>query len=191
MTDTKPSLSATEFLASRRSFPRPSLKDPAPQGEALDSILETGLRVCDHGRLEPWRLLVIGRDAQARLAPKVGEAAQRLGREEGRVANDIKAWNSPLIVGVVYSPVEYPKIPEWEQHLSAGTVAFSILNAALADGWGAVWLTGPAAWDRQFMEESLGLAAHEQIAGFIHIGSCADTTPERSRPDLATKVQVL
>lgn len=191
MTETPPCLSATEFLARRRSFPRPSLKDPAPQGQALDIILETGLRVSDHGRLEPWRLLIIDREAQARLAPKVGEAAQRLGREEGRVANDIKAWDSPLIVAVVYSPVEHPKFPQWEQHLSAGSVCLSILNAALAHGWGAVWLTGPAAWDRQFMDESLGLAAHEQIAGFIHMGSCSDITPERPRPNLAAKIQVL
>lgn len=188
MTDPKPALSAAEFLARRRSFPRPSLKDPAPQGAALDRILETGMRVPDHGRLEPWRILVIDREAQTRLAPKVGEAAQRLGREETRVANDVKAWASPLIIGVVYSPVDYPNFPEWEQYLSAGSVCLSILNAAMAEGWGAVWLTGPAAWDRQFMEESLGLAKNEQIAGFIHIGSCNETVPERPRPDISTKI---
>lgn len=179
---------ATEFLASRRSHPRPALKDPAPEGERLEALLTAALRVPDHGRVQPWRLVLIDRAAQARLGPQLREAALRLGREEKDADKALKSWDSPLIVAVVFSPAEHPKVPRWEQHLSAGAVCLSLVNAALADGWGATWLTGPAALDRHFMEGALGLAAHEEIAGFIHLGTGGETPPERPRPDLAGKL---
>lgn len=176
------------FLASRRSHPRPVLRDPAPEGARLDVLLSAALRVPDHGRLEPWRFLLIDRAAQARLAPLVEKAALRRGRDEAQAEKSMKTWNSPLIVAVVFSPQDSPKIPRWEQHLSSGAVCLSLLNAALADGWGATWLTGPAAEDRPFLEDSLGLDPQEEIAGFIHIGTPGPVPPERPRPDLAGKI---
>ena len=164
--------SVSAFLASRRSTPRPALRDPAPEGERLDALLTAAVRVPDHGRLQPWRLILIDRAAQKRLRPALREAARRLGRDEESIEKDARSWDSPLIVAVVFAPVESPKIPKWEQHLSAGAVCLSLVNAALADGWGATWLTGPAAMDRGFMENALGLAKQEEIAGFIHLGSC-------------------
>lgn len=176
---------ASEFLATRRSYPRLALTDPAPEGERLNALLTAALRVPDHGRLEPWRLLVIDRAAQTRLAGPLAEAARRLGRDEAGVEKAVRAWTSPLIVAVVFSPKDSDKIPRWEQHLSAGAVCLSLLNGALADGWGAAWLTGPGAWDRGFMQDSLGLAAQEEIAGFIHLGTPGAATPtERPRPAL-------
>lgn len=182
---------ASEFLASRRSYPRPALKDPAPEGERLEALLTTALRVPDHGRVQPWRLVLIDRATQSRLGPHLSEAVLRLGRDQKDVDKALKSWDSPLIVAVVFSPVDHHKVPRWEQHLSAGAVCLSLVNAALADGWGAVWLTGPAAQERRFMEESLGLAPHEEIAGFIHLGSGDATPPERPRPDLAEKISRL
>lgn len=176
------------FLASRRSTPRPALRDPAPEGARLEALLTAALRVPDHGRLTPWRLILIDRAAQARLHPALAEAAARLGRAPERIEKDLRSWDSPLIVAVVFAPVDSPKIPRWEQHLSAGNVCLSLLNAALADGWGATWLTGPAAWDRGFMEGALGLTGGEEIAGFVHLGSCETTAPERPRPELALHV---
>lgn len=179
------------FLGSRRSVPQPALRDPAPEGDRLDALLARALRVPDHGRLTPWRLIVIDRAAQARLRPALAEAAGRLGRDAERVEKDLHNWDSPLIVAVVFAPVESPKIPKWEQHLSTGAVCLSLLNAALADGWGAAWLTGPGAWDRGFMEGGLGLGPDEEIAGFIHLGSAARIPPERPRPDPATLISRL
>lgn len=181
----------SDFLATRRSIPRLALRDPAPEGARLDALLTAALRVPDHGRLEPWRLILIDRAAQERLRPALREAAKRLGRDADRIDKDARAWDSPLIVGVVFSPVESPKIPRWEQYLSSGAVCLSLLNAALADGWGATWLTGPAAMDRAFMGNALGLASHEEISGFIHLGSCAQIPPERPRPDLAARIRRL
>lgn len=183
---------AFDFLAMRRSYPRAALRAPAPEGARLDALLAAGLRVSDHGRLEPWRLLLIDHAAQKRLAAPLREAAIRQGRDEAGVTKALRAWDSPLIVAVVFAPKDSDKIPRWEQHLSAGAVCLSLLNAAEADGWGATWLTGPAAWDRTFMDESLGLAPHEEIAGFIHLGSRSDAAaPERPRPVLAEKVSRL
>lgn len=180
---------ASEFLATRRSYPRPALQDPAPEGERLAALLTAALRVPDHGKLEPWRLLLIDRAAQARLAGSLAEAARRLGRDEAGVEKAVRAWTSPLIVAVVFSPQESDTIPRWEQHLSAGAVCLSLLNGALADGWGATWLTGPGAWDRSFMQDSLGLAPQEEVAGFIHLGTAGAATPsERPRPGLGSKL---
>lgn len=181
-------LTAAEFLATRRSHPRPALHDPAPEGARLNALLAAALRVPDHGRLEPWRLLLIDRAAQERLAGPLAEAAERLGRDEAGVEKAVRAWTSPLIVAVVFSPVDSPKIPRWEQHLSAGAVCLSLLNAALADDWGAAWLTGPAAWDREFMENRLGLTPEEEIAGFIHLGTPGPDPVERPRPELTGKL---
>ena len=95
--------------------------------------------------------------------------------------------NSELAVAIVASPVESPKIPEIEQTLSVGAVCMQLLNAALAAGWGANWISGWASHDREWREEHLGLASHEWIAGLIHIGTESATPPDRPRPDLDAK----
>lgn len=178
-----------QFLATRRSFPRPALLDPAPEGAELDAMLEAALRVPDHGRLEPWRLILIPRTAQARLGGLARDAALNAGRDAEGAEKAAKSWNSPLIVAVIFAPVASPKIPRWEQYLSAGAVCLSLVNAALAAGWGATWLTGAAAEDAGFIRDGLGLAEGESVAGFVHIGSRGEAAPtERPRPDLAAKL---
>jgi nitroreductase len=92
------------------------------------------------------------------------------------------------VVVVVASPVASPKVPEGEQILSAGAVCLAVLNAALASGWGANWLTGAMATDAAFLTEGLQIAAPDFIAGFIHIGSETSAPPDRPRPDIAVKV---
>jgi nitroreductase len=89
-----------------------------------------------------------------------------------------------LAVVVVFSPKPSEKIPEFEQLLSAGAVCLSLLNAALAAGWGGNWLTGWAAHDATFARTQLGLAPHERVAGLIHIGTETAAPPDRPRPDL-------
>ena len=95
--------------------------------------------------------------------------------------------NAGLIVTVVASPVEGAKIPAIEQTLSAGAVCLSVLNAALAAGWGANWVTGFGAHDPEFRQNALGLAENEYVAGFIHIGSSEAAPPDRPRPDIESK----
>ena len=175
-----------DFLLTRRSVPAAALKAPAPAGAALDTLLTAALRVPDHGALEPWRVLLIESGARPRLAALLRRRGEVLAIPPEKIEKSAQSWlNAPLIVAVVSAPVPSDKAPEKEQVLSAGAVCLSLVNAALASGWGAAWITGWAAFDRPFVEDGLGLAAGESIAGFIHLGRCDAAVPDRPRPDLA------
>lgn len=176
-----------DFLLTRRSRPARLLKDPAPDRPTLARLLTAAARVPDHGKLEPWRFIVVEGAARARLAELVAMRGAAIGRDPEKLAKDIAAWrDSPVSVAVVCVPRPTEKIPAWEQQLSAGALCLGLVNAALAQGLGACWLSGFAAYDPPFLSEGLGLDSEERIAGFIHIGQCDMTPPERPRPEIAT-----
>ena len=180
---------ALAFLLERRSRPAKTLTTPVPNRAELTPILTAALRTPDHGKLEPWRLLVLEKPALARLGELAGERAAALGLDEaqtGKGRNQFDTGN--LAVVVIESPVESPKVPDIEQTYSAGAVALSLLNAALASGWGANWLTGWPSHDRGFVETGLGLADDERVVGIIHIGTEQVAPPERPRPSIEDKV---
>lgn len=182
--------SALEFLLTRRSRPYKTLTAPWPDREALGPLLTAAVRSPDHGKLEPWRFLVIEGPAHERLAQKVEEHGPSVGRDADATAKMAAQFRaSGLTVAVIASPKPSEKIPEFEQILSAGAVCLQLLNAALASGWGANWLSGWASHDRTFVERYLSLAPHEQVAGLIHIGTQTATPPERPRPDPALITQ--
>lgn len=178
---------ALEFLATRRSHPPKLMTGPAPDREALSRLLALAARVPDHGKLEPWRFVVLGRETLDALAPVLQAEMRAAGQDEAAALKAAQGFASPVIVAVVFSPVESPKVPEWEQVLSAGAVCLGLVNAALASGWGAAWLTGWAALDPGFGRAHLDLAPQERVAGLIHIGTRGATPPERPRPDIAAK----
>lgn len=180
---------ALHFLRTRRSRPAKTLTTPVPTKEELAPLLEAALRTPDHGKLEPWRLIVLEKPAMARLAELAAERAAALGlddvqTEKGRTQFDI----GNLAVVVVESPVDSPKVPMIEQTYSAGAVCLSLLNAALAARWGANWLSGWPSHDRGFVETGLGLSPEERVAGIIHIGTEKMAPPERPRPNMTEKV---
>ena len=181
---------ALAFLAARRSVPARMLAAPAPDRAALAPILAAALRVPDHGKLEPWRLIVIGAAALGRLSALVAERGTALALDPEQVEKARTSWaGAPLIVAVVSRAGPHPKIPEAEQVLSAGALCLGLVNAAQAAGWGAAWLTGWPAYDRGFVETGLGLGATERVAGLVHIGTRpADLPPDRPRPDPARVV---
>ena len=180
-----PNPEAVSFLTTRRSRPAKTLQAPAPDRQALRRLLTIAARAPDHGKLEPWRFLVLESAAMRRLAETLPEKGAELGIEPEKIDKAVDAFaNAPLVVAVVASPKPSDKIPEVEQTLSAGAVCMQLLNAALAEGWGANWLSGWPSHDRTFMTEGLALEAHERIAGFIHIGTETSAPPERPRPDL-------
>lgn len=184
-----PNPAALEFLLTRRSRPAKTLTGPIPDRAALTPILEAGLRSPDHGKLEPWRLVVLERAALQRLAAAVEAHGAETGRDPETVAKMATQFGTAeLAVAVVSAPVDSPKVPLIEQQHSAGAVCLALLNAALAAGWGANWLTGWAAHDADFLQRHLGLAPGETLAGFIHIGTETNAPPERPRPDIAAKV---
>jgi nitroreductase len=173
------------LLKRRRSVPPAIMTGPGPTQEELTTILTVASRVPDHGKLAPWRFVVFQGDARERAGrialgirledePDVDEAARA--EERRRFAR------APLVVGVVSRATPHAKIPEWEQVLSAGAVCMNLIVAARALDFSATWLTGWPAYDARF-RAAIGLAEHEKIAGFIHIGR-AVSVEDRPRPPL-------
>lgn len=184
-----PNPAVMDFLLNRRSRPAKTLSGPAPDRAALEPILTAAARTPDHGKLEPWRFIVLGKPALQRLAATVEARGAALGLEPERVSKAAADYaNSPLAVAVVSVPRTTEKVPAIEQVHSAGAVCLALLNAALASGWGANWLTGWPVHDRGFLAEGFGLDEHETIAGLIHIGTETAVPPERPRPDLGALV---
>lgn len=174
-----------DFLLTRRSRPAKTLGLPVPSRDELAPILQAGARTPDHGKLEPWRFVVFERAAHERLAAAVRSHARTIGAQADATEKMAAQFDrSHLAVMVVESPKASPKIPPVEQTYSAGAVCLAVLNAALASGWGANWLSGWASHDAAFCQTHLGLKAGERVAGFIHIGTQTSTPPERPRPDL-------
>ena len=178
---------ALDFLATRRSHPPKMLREPAPDRAEILRLLTLAARTPDHGKLEPWRFIVLERAVLDRLAPILRDQVLAAGQDGAAADKAASAFTSPVIVAVVSAPVASDKVPGWEQFLSAGAVCLGLVNAALASGWGAAWLTGPAVLDETFGRSHLGLSDSERIVGLVHLGSRGDTPPERPRPDVAAK----
>lgn len=176
-----PNPAALEFLLNRRSRPAKTLTTPVPSDDVVQTLLTAAARTPDHGKLEPWRFVVLRKTALTRL----GQAVVNHGGDPEKVEKMRAQFaNGDLAVMIVASPKPSEKIPEIEQLYSAGAVCLALLNAALASGWGANWLSGWASHDQDFVQAHLGLAPHEKVAGFIHLGTETNTPPERPRPDL-------
>jgi nitroreductase len=182
--------STLDLLARRRSLPPIGLGAPGPNAEELALMLKLAARAPDHGKLAPWRFIVIeeeGREKLGRLAletklsatPDLDEAAQAV--ELGRFLR------APLVIAVVSRAAPHAKIPEWEQVLSAGAVCMNLTIAAKAMGFGSSWLTEWCAYDSN-LRAGLGLADYERIAGFVHIGRPTYDPEDRVRPALETIV---
>lgn len=183
-------LSALDFALTRRSRPAKLLTSPAPNRDELETLLTAAARTPDHGKLEPWRFVVLGASAMQRLSVAVAARGQELGLEADQITKAETSYaNAPLAVVVVASPKPSEKIPEIEQVLSAGAVCLSLLNAALAAGWGANWLSGWASHDRTFVQAQMGLKPSEMVAGIIHIGTAKQVPPDRPRPDISDITQ--
>ena len=183
---------ALDFLLTRRSRPAKTLVAPGPTRVQLTPILTTAARSPDHGKLEPWRFVVIEQGAMARLADLAEACGVRLGKSPEDIAKGRSQFDMGLLaVAVIEVQTPSEKVPAIEQSYSAGAVCLALLNGALASGWGANWLSGWATHDRQFCRQGLGLKDHERIAGLIHIATEGARPPERPRPDMDTKVSWL
>ncbi|EAQ47600.1 nitroreductase family protein [Roseobacter sp. MED193] len=177
---------ALDFLMSRRSRPAKTLVAPAPTRAQLLPLLTAAARTPDHGKLEPWRFVVIEKPAMARLAELTVQAGARLGKSEADIIKGRSQFDlGHLAVVVVEVQKDSVKIPTIEQSYSAGAVCLALLNAALAAGWGANWLSGWASHDRRFCQDAFGLQDRERVAGIIHIATQGTVPPERPRPDLS------
>ena len=177
---------ALAFLNARRSRPAKLFSHPVPDRAQLTEILTAATRVPDHGKLEPWRLIVLQGAAFARLADLAEARALELGGDAEKVAKGRGQYDlGKLAVVVIASPKSSPKIPAVEQLLSAGALCLGIVNAAEAAGWGANWLTGWPAHDATFASRAFGCTEGETVAGIVHIGTPPPDGPDRPRPDLS------
>ena len=177
-----------DLLLTRNSAPIPDLKSPAPSDAEIATILTAASRVPDHGRLAPWRFILYRGAARENIGEKLLELAEK--REgplpEGRRNQELTRFSrAPLVIGVVSSPKENPKIPQWEMFLSGAMAAMNLMIAANALGYGTNIITN---WysDVEEGRALLGLAPHERMVGFVHIGTYEGTAPERPRPNVAT-----
>lgn len=178
---------ALEFLRSRRSLPAAALQPPGPSAEQLREIVATAIRVPDHGKLVPWRLIAFTGDAGRRYGQALATLHQQVdpGVPEAKLAKDRERFaHSPVVLAVIARiEDDHPKVPAQEQLLSAGCLAFNLLLAAQAQGFAAQWLTGWSCYDRA-AANLLGLAVAERAIAYIHIGSCSIDAPERNRPEV-------
>jgi nitroreductase len=173
------------LLASRRSASVKAMGEPGPTPEQVRQILALAVRVPDHGKLTPWRFILFEGEARAKFGAAL---AQRWRDKNPGHGEDVLAFHrglflrAPTVIAVVSRAAPHPKIPEWEQTLSAAAVCMNMLWAAAALGVGCQWQTDWPAYDAE-IAKIMGLAAHEKIAGFIYLGTATAPYEERPRPD--------
>jgi nitroreductase len=178
---------ALELLKTRRSLKPMELNGPAPTADELNTLLTVASRVPDHGKLTPWRFIVF--EQQARDAAGEAIAAVFKDNRPDATPDQIeferkRLARAPLVVAVVSRAGAHVKIPEWEQVLSAGAAAMSLVLAAHAMGYAATWITEWYAYDRKVLA-ALGVADNERVAGFVHIGRPTRPPEDRPRPPLS------
>jgi nitroreductase len=178
---------AIDLLKSRRSVKPREMSGPGPSPADLETILTIGARVPDHGKLAPWRFIVFEGDARQRAGEIIAKVFARKNPNASPAEIDVekrRLTDAPLVIGLVSVTKPHPKVPPWEQELSAGASAMNIVTAATALGYGACWLTGWFAFDRDVLD-GLGLKAGEKLAGLIHIGTVSKPSEDRPRPALS------
>ncbi|MFT4769973.1 MAG: nitroreductase [Glaciecola sp.] len=176
--------SGLDFLQQRNSATR--LTEPGPNADQLEQMFLCALRSPDHARLRPWRFISIQGDRRIAFGELLRASLLRRDPDADQTAQD-RALNAPLraplLIAVLVSPREHPKVPVWEQRLSAGCAAFSLTLAAEAVGYAAIWRTGAFAEDQQLLRD-VGGAQNEEFVGFVYVGS--RDCPAKPIPTLET-----
>jgi nitroreductase len=179
-----------DHLLTRRSVGIAFLAEPGPSADELETLLTIATRVPDHGKITPWRLVVLQGDARAEAGEKLAAIALKNNPQLDTASLDIERGRflpAPLTIAVISSPQAHPKVPKLEQLLSAGNVAFNLLHGAAALGYGASWVTRWYAFDQE-AAQMLGARPGEQIVGFVHIGTAKTAMDDRPRPALGDVV---
>lgn len=162
-------MDALDLLVNRRSASR--LAEPAPTGEALEKILQAGMRAPDHGTLQPWHFFIIENDGRDRFSAVLEQAARENGGDEKAIDKARNApFRAPLIITVVAKCQDHPKVPQWEQLLSAGCAVMAMQMAALAQGYNGIWRSGPLT-DSPIVREAFNCGEQDRIVGFLYLGT--------------------
>ena len=176
------------FFSKRRSVLAKKMMPNEIIQSDIDKILAAGIRVPDHGALNPWKIKVI-----------IGEKLKKI--DEGIILSEFKKQNpnanqtsleieskrlqrASVVFAVISTPVEHPKIPKWEMYLSCGALCQNLLNASIALGYGAQWVTEWYSYNKKLLQILGGDSESEKFAGFIYIGKMLEKPIERRRADL-------
>ncbi|WP_017346307.1 NAD(P)H nitroreductase [Pantoea sp. A4] len=162
-------MDALELLKNRRSASR--LAEPAPAGQALENILQAGLRAPDHGGLQPWRFILVENEGRERFSQLLEQAAREQQLDEKAIEKASQSpFRAPLIITVVAHCTEHPKVPQWEQVVSAGCAVMAMQMAAQAQGFNGIWRSGP--WtDHPKVKAAFGCREQDAIVGFLYLGT--------------------
>ena len=162
-------MDSLELLLQRRSVSR--LTTPAPEGEVLENILQAGARAPDHGGLKPWRFILIHDEGQQRFSELLRDAAISAELDDKAIEKATQApFRAPLIITVVASCQLHPKVPEWEQLLTAGCSVMAMQMAAQAQGFNGIWRSG--AWtDDPTVRQAFQCGEKDKIVGFLYLGT--------------------
>ncbi len=183
--------SPAALIATRRSGKPRDISAPGPTPEQLDRILSAAIRVPDHGKLAPWRFVVVPDDQREAFAALLDRAYRAERPDPGKVELEAVrqfALQAPALVVALSAPAHASHIPIWEQELSAGAACMNLLVATHAEGLVGGWLTGWAAYSKTVRDAFGGEG--ERIAGFIFIGTPTRELDERPRPERDTVISV-
>jgi nitroreductase len=188
MTQLNDTSSVLSLLKTRKSASAKTMGGQGPNAEQLAEILECAVRVPDHGKLAPWRFILWEGKARAGFGDAMKARWHDLHPEHGEATLEfVRALflRAPSVLAVISTAAEHPKIPVWEQQMSAGAVCMNILLAATALGIGCQWNTDWVAYDAA-IARVMGLAPHERVAGIIYFGTPTAPLEDRPRPDAAS-----
>ena len=190
MTQFNDTSSLLAFLKTRKSASAKAMSGPGPSDAELRQLLALATRVPDHGKLTPWRFITFTGEARAKIGERFAARWKVLHPEHG---DEILAFmrgfmmRAPTVVAVVSKAAAHPKIPVWEQQMSAGAVCMNILLAATALGIGCQWNTDWVAYDAG-IASVMGLQPHEKVAGIMYFGTSTVELEDRPRPDAMSLV---
>lgn len=180
---------ALQLLANRRSCIATQLREPAPNQQDIDQLLCLAARAPDHGKLSPWRFILLSDVAKQRFCDKLRKLLATAQEQDAKHRTAIGKLEQPPLVITVVSRTTEGRIPVWEQELSAGAVCMNLLTGAHALGYGANWITGWYAYDDR-VNNLLGLKSGERIAGYLLVGSIEGPLKERPRSNISELVSV-
>lgn len=162
-------MDALELLINRRSASR--LAEPAPSGEVLENILRAGQRAPDHGTLHPWRFIIIENEGRDRFSALLEKLSRDARLDEKAIEKAQRApYRAPMIITVVAHCEDHPKVPHWEQMISAGCAVMAMQMAAAAQGFNGIWRSG--AWtEAEPVRKAFKCRTQDAIVGFLYLGT--------------------
>lgn len=180
-------MNALSLLLNRRSTSR--LIEPRPTGEVLNTIIQAGMRAPDHATLQPWRFIVICDEGLTRLSDLFLHAMRIDGRDEATQEKArLAPFRAPLIITVLAHCTEHSMVPKWEQVVSAGCAVQAMQLAAIAQGFGGIWRTGPMTHHPE-VRTALGCRPQDEIVGFLYLGTPQVKATAIKKPDMASFVR--